>query len=90
MKNYWIITERGSNIDSFFNTEFVFSKSFIHNYADKIHIHLDAKRIFTWRSGEIVDNYDIYIKDFDINKYNQLMLLTSLGMPIEEVFKEIE
>lgn len=90
MKNYWIITERGSNLDSLFNNGFRASTDFTLVVSERAHIYLDKRKIFSFQNHEVADGYDISIKDFDINKYNKLSLLVSLGIPTEEALKEIE
>lgn len=89
MKGYWVITERGSNVDSFTSNGFTATNDFMEETSDKAHISFSSKEVYTYYDWEGVDNYDIYIKDFDINKYNELCLLVSLGIPIEEALKEI-
>lgn len=46
MKNYWIITERGANVDSFPVSEFNFTGHFYTTPTAMIHIYLPKKRIF--------------------------------------------
>lgn len=88
MKEYWVITERG-NEASLLNNGFSLSSSFLGDPGNKLHIYLAKKKIFPFYDSEEPDDFDIYIKNFDITKYNQLVLLISLGMPIEEALKEI-
>ena len=88
MKDYWIITERG-NEASLLNNGFSLSSSFLEDSGNKLHIYLAKKKIFPFYDSEEPDDFDIYIKNFDINKYNQLSLLMSLVIPIEEALKEL-
>lgn len=89
MKEYWVITERG-NEGSLLNNGFSLSSSFLEGSGNKLHIYLAKKKIFPFYDSEEPDDFDIYIKNFDINNYNKLSLLISLGIPIEEALKEIE
>lgn len=88
MTKYWIITERG-NEGSLLNNGFSLSSNSLEDSENKLHIYLAKKKIFPFYDSEEPDDFDIYIKNFDINKYNQLSLLMSLGIPIEEALKEI-
>lgn len=89
MNGYWVITEKGDHITALLLYGFRYTSDF--NYTiPQVHISLGAKLIYNFEVYESPDAYDFYIKDFDINKYNQLQLLLSLGIPIEEAFKEIE